>query len=251
MRRMSETPPVARDQNLGRLESAVARWFTRSASVREVRTVAEGFRLLTLGGDSLQRAAWVPGQKVQFLLGSWVQRTYTPLAWDSDGGTMQLLAYVHGAFPGSDWVRALRVGQPCAVFGPRGSLDLNALVRPGLVFGDETSFGLAHALRFTPAASAGIQIVLEVSSLPAARTALEAVGVSGAHLVERRPDDAHLSEVEALVTRLRKQHSIEGWVLSGKAASIQALTKLLRRLGVQRGQIQSKAYWAPGKVGLD
>jgi NADPH-dependent ferric siderophore reductase len=242
---------MSRDRNLGPLESTVARWFTRSADVRAVSTVAENFRLLTLGGEALQRAAWVPGQKVQLLLGGWVQRTFTPLAWDAVNGTAQLLAYIHGESPASDWARRLALGQPCAVFGPRGSLDLNALVRPGLLFGDETSFGLAHALRFTAPGAADVEIVLEVSSQPAARAALEALGVSGAHLIERRPDDAHLVEVEALIADLREKHSIEGWVLSGKASSIQALTKLLRRLGAIKSRIQSKAYWAPGKVGLD
>jgi NADPH-dependent ferric siderophore reductase len=137
------------------------------------------------------------------------------------------------------------------VFGPRGSLDLDALARPGLIFGDETSFGLVQALRFTRSGSAGVELVLEVSSLEASRRALDALGVSGAHLVERRPDDAHLADVDALIARLHDQRAIEGWVLSGKAPSIQPLIQRLRRLGVARGRIQSKAYWAPGKTGLD
>jgi ferric-chelate reductase (NADPH) len=243
--------PPRRDRSLGPLESTVARWFTRSARVSEVRTVAENFRLITLEGEGLQSAAWVPGQKVQLLLGGWVQRTYTPLAWNAASGSFQLLAYAHGEFPGSDWVRQLEVGRPCSVFGPRGSLDLTALTRPGLIFGDETSFGLAHALRFTPSGTHRVELVLEVSSLDAARSALEAVGVAGAHLVERQPDDAHLAEVEGLLSRLREKHATEGWVLSGKAPSIQSLSKLLRRLGAARSHIQTKAYWAPGKTGLD
>src|SRR5688572_14951784 len=94
---MSNAPaPPRRDRSLGPLESTVARFFTRSASVCEVRSVSENFRLLTLAGQSLRGAAWVPGQKVQLLLGGWVQRTYTPLAWDAANGTTQLLAYVHG-----------------------------------------------------------------------------------------------------------------------------------------------------------
>lgn len=252
MRRMSKvSAPPRRDRRFGPLESTLARWFTRPASVREVRSIGDDFRLITLGGDGLRGAAWVPGQKVQLLLGGWVQRTYTPLAWDGASGTTQLLAYAHGEAPGSDWARHVEVGQLCAVFGPRASLDLDALPRPGLIFGDETSFGLAHALRFTASGTAGVELVLEVSSLEVARAALDAVGVNGAHLVERRPDDAHLAELDALIVRLRDQRAIEGWVLSGAAPSIQTLIQRLRRLGVARGRIQSKAYWAPGKAGLD
>ena len=248
---MSESSPVQRARRLGLLESAVAKWLTREAHVRDVRPLGERFQRITLAGEALRRVAWVPGQKVQPMLGGWVQRTYTPLGWDAALGTTELCAYVHGDSPASDWARHVAVGQRCAVFGPRGSLDLNALARPGLLFGDETSFGLAHALRFTPSGSARTEIVLEVSSLDAAQEALDALGVRGAHLIERRAGDAHLAEVEALVTSLSGTHALEGWVLTGKATSIQALTQLLRRLGAPRSHIQSKAYWSPGKVGLD
>lgn len=247
----STAEPPRTDRRLGALESVVAKWFTRSAHVADVRTVAEGFRRVALAGDALRGAAWTPGQKVQLLLGGWVQRTFTPLSWDTTHGTTELLVYLHGASPASEWANALAPGQPCAVFGPRGSLDLNTLDRPGLLFGDETSIGLAHALRYTRAGASGVELVLEVSSLAAARAALDAVGVEGAHLIERRPDDAHASDVEAHVTRLRDERGIQGWVLSGNAPSILRLSKLLRRLGVPRGRIQTKAYWAPGKVGLD
>ena len=107
----------------GRLEGVLAKLFTRTARVRTVRDVAEGFRLLTLSGDSLRGVVWTPGQKVQVLLGGWVNRTYTPMAWDAAQGTTELLAYAHGAHPGSEWVRSLQPETECALFGPRGSLD--------------------------------------------------------------------------------------------------------------------------------
>jgi ferric-chelate reductase (NADPH) len=233
------------------LEGAVARLFTRAATVQAASTVAEGFRLLTLSGPALQKVAWVPGQKVQLLLGGWAQRTYTPLSWDAAQGSMTLLAFSHGAYPGSDWARSIAVGEPCAIFGPRASIDLSLSERPAVLFGDETSFGLAHALRHTPAGAGGVRLLLEVNSSEVARAALAAVEVSGAELVERQPEEAHFAQLERVATRLFEQERPRGWVLSGQAPSIARLVKLLRRLGVPRRQIQSKAYWAPGKVGLD
>jgi ferric-chelate reductase (NADPH) len=237
----------------GRLEGALSKLFTKAASVSALADVAEGFRLVTLSGKALQRIAWVPGQKVQLLLGGWVTRTYTPLSWDPESGSFQLLAYVpgDGHGPASAWARSLQPGDSCAVFGPRGSLDLNALARPAVLFGDETSFGLAHALRFTPASAQGVHLVLEVTSKPAAAAALEALGVTGAHLVERRPDDVHLGEVQEMTAHLLQTRSIQGAVLSGKATSIQRMSKQLRQLGLPRARLQTKAYWAPGKTGLD
>ena len=245
------TEPDAKTKPLGRLEGVVTQLLCKRASVSSVRDIAPGFRRVALAGDALRGVAWTPGQKVQLMLGGWVQRTYTPLSWDVAAGVLELLAYAHGDGPGAAWARALVPGLSCAVFGPRSSLDLPRLARPALLFGDETSFGLAHALRFTPAAGEGVHVVLEVSSRPVSSVVLEEIGVSGAHLVERRSGDEHLNEVQELTTHLVATHAIEAGVLSGKAPSIAHVSKHLRRLGLPRAQLQTKAYWAPGKTGLD
>jgi ferric-chelate reductase (NADPH) len=236
---------------LGRLEGALSKLFTKAARVAAITDVAEGFRLLTLAGEALVGVEWTPGQKVQVMLGGWVQRTFTPLSWNTQAGETQLLAYMHGDGPAAAWARGLSEGDGCALFGPRGSLDLNALGRPALLFGDETSFGLAHALRFTPASAQGAHLVLEVTSKGAAAAALDAIGVEGAHLVERRPEDVHLGEVQEYTAHLLQTRSVEAGVLSGKASSIQRMNKQLRQLGLPRARLQVKAYWAPGKTGLD
>lgn len=49
---------------------------------------------------------------------------------------------------------------------------------------------------------------------------------------------------------------IDNWspdyfVLSGKASSIQLLRRVLGASGVAPTQMKTKAYWAPGKKGLD
>ena len=245
------TEPDATTKRLGRLEGAVSKLFCKQATVSSLRDLASGFRLVTLAGDDLRGVDWTPGQKVQLMLGGWVQRTYTPLSWDANGGVVELLAYVHGEGPGAAWARELVAGASCAVFGPRSSLDLQRLARPALLFGDETSFGLAHALRFTQARAAGVHLVLEVSSKQVSSSVLDAIAVAGAHLVERSSGDEHLSEVRELATRLVETHSIAAGVLSGKAPSIAHVSKHLRQLGLPRAQLQTKAYWAPGKTGLD
>lgn len=235
-----------------RIEGAVLRLFTKSVTVSELRLLDEGFRLVTLTGESLRGVPWTPGAKVQVVLGGWVQRTYTPLGWDPVAGSTQLLLYLHGDGPGAVWGRGLKQGDACAIFGPRDSLDLTALTRPALVFGDESSFGLVQALRSTPLGASSVTVVLEVSSKNVARTVLEQLGIRDAELVERQPNDAQLSELERVVVH-HLGSGPDAWscALSGKATSIQALSKRLRALGVARRQLRTKAYWAPGKTGLD
>ncbi len=66
-------------------------------------------------------------------------------------------------------------------------------------------------------------------------------------LVER---GAHERLVEA-VARALSAHPGAQLVLSGRAAAIQAVRQGLRARGVDLGGARAKAYWAPGKVGLD
>jgi NADPH-dependent ferric siderophore reductase len=240
---------TARGPAFGRFEAAVSRLFTRAASVSEAVTVADGFRRIRLEGPDLRGVAWAPGQKLQIMLGGWAARTFTPMSWDAEAGITELLVYTHGAGPGAAWAEQLRGGESCLAFGPRRSLDLSALTGQPLLFGDETSIGLARALR--GAGFGAARVVLEVTAPAAAAAALEAVGLSGATLVQRRPDDSHLKELEAELETWSRAEGLDSCVLSGKAGSIAVLHRALRRLGVARGRVLSKAYWAPGKRGLD
>ncbi|MET0284889.1 MAG: siderophore-interacting protein [Polyangiales bacterium] len=238
----------SRGPNLGLVEGAVLKLLTRAATVVQSELIAERFRLLTLDGPALRGADWLPGQKVQVQLGGWVSRTYTPLSWDPVAGRAQLLAYAHGEGPGADWARTVRVGDGCVLFGPRGSLDLNLLSSPGLLVGDETSLGLAHALRYSRSGGHGIELLLEVSDPSRVREVLNKLGLD-AQLIEKRADDAHVASLELALTRAVQERSIESAVFSGQASSIRALGKHARTLGLRK--FQSRAYWAPGKKGLD
>lgn len=238
-------------QTPGGLGAAFFKLVAKSAAVREVRALGgDAFRLITLEGGELRGVRWAPGSKVQIHVGGWAQRTYTPLSWDSAHGSLQLLAYLHGAGPGTQRMRALAPGEACTVFGPRGSIDLGALERPAVIFGDETSIGLAHALRYTQGGASAASIVLEVTSRAEVEPVLEALDLAGATLFERAPGDAHLEAVAAAVAE-RVGKGARSIALSGKAQSIQAVNKAVRAAGLSSRQIRTKAYWAPGKAGLD
>jgi ferric-chelate reductase (NADPH) len=221
----------------------------RPARVATVETLSLHFRLVDLEGEALRNVNWTPGQKVQVAMGSGMSaRTYTPMSWDADSGRTRLLAFGHGDGPGSRWSSALREGDTCQFFGPRRSLDLSGLQSPVVLFGDETSFGLAVALRDSSQADGAIH-VFEASDAAESRPVLEAIGLGQATLIERIADDAHLAAVEAEVLRLAASGA--HFVLTGKASSIQRVSCALKAAGVVSSRVKTKAYWAPGKVGLD
>lgn len=244
------TAPEAGSKRAGLLESALHRVFMRRAQVVAVEDVGPAFRIVTLGGDSLRNADWQPGDKLQVQLGGWVQRTYTPLEWDADSGRTRILVQLHGHAPGAQWARSVRVDDPCVVFGPRRSIDLARRASPVVLFGDETSFGLAAALIGTrPPVSPWM--FFEVASVAQAQPALRRLGLGTARLSTRRDDGAHLHELEDKLRATLEAQPAAQVVLTGKADSIQPMRQLLGQLGVGARRFQAKAYWKPGKTGLD
>ncbi|TDN46013.1 siderophore-interacting protein [Azoarcus indigens] len=233
------------------LESAVLKLFTRNANVLSVEDIGRNFRLITLGGDALKNVQWTPGDKLQIQLGGWVQRTYTPMEWDAENGLTRILAYRHGDGPGANWSRALRTGEGCIVFGPRKSIDLTRLrFSDAVLFGDETSFGLAVA-RVNATPPEKTHLFFEVSSMAESKAVLARLGLGESNIHERADNDAQqlaLAEKMKAVLQAKPDASV---VLSGKASSIQHMRQLLKRLSIGSNRFQSKAYWAPGKKGLE
>ncbi|WP_441235092.1 siderophore-interacting protein [Bradyrhizobium sp. 930_D9_N1_4] len=221
----------------------------RPARVAAVETLSPHLRLIELEGDALKDVAWTAGQKIQVAMGAGLSaRTYTPMSWDTRKGSTRLLAFSHGDGPGSRWVRGLREGDTCQFFGPRRSLDLAGFEAPVVVFGDETSFGLAAALRGNLQAGGALH-VYEATDVEESQHALNAVNLGQVRLMARSANDAHLATIEAELLRLAANGA--RLVLTGKASSIQRISRALKAAGVASSRIKAKAYWAPGKTGLD
>ncbi|MBW7969733.1 siderophore-interacting protein [Bradyrhizobium sp. BR 10289] len=225
------------------------RWLMRPARVTSVETLSPRFRLIALESEALKDVVWTAGQKVQVAMGAGLSaRTYTPMSWDTAHGRTRLLAFTHGDGPGSRWASGLRDGDTCQFFGPRRSLDLAGLMPPVVLFGDETSFGLAAALRSNLHAGGALHM-FEATEIVEARHVLEAIHLNEARLIARNAGDAHLATVEAEFLRLAANGA--QFVLTGKASSIQRVSRTLKAAGVASSRIKAKAYWAPGKTGLD
>jgi NADPH-dependent ferric siderophore reductase len=234
----------------GLLESAMLKLFTRSAQVLDIEDIGDAFRIVTLGGEALRNVEWTPGDKIQIQLGGWTQRTYTPIDWDAESGSTRFLAYLHGDGPGSRWVRDLRKGDACVLFGPRKSIKIARPHASLILFGDETSLGLAAALsRQAPRST--VQMLFEVSQPAETMPVIEHLQLDGIRVCTRLENDAHVVGMRTKMSMLLETHPKTDIVLTGKASSIQHMSSLLRQYDVVPGRRQSKAYWAPGKTGMD
>ncbi|MCY1075886.1 siderophore-interacting protein [Archangium lansingense] len=232
------------------LGGMLGRFLFRDARVAQVRDVSPRFRWMELEGEALRGVSWSAGDKVQVFLPGVGMRTYTPLAWDAARGATQLLVYLHGNSPGAEWGRNVRVGDGCQFFGPRGSLALTSLQGPVVLFGDETSFAVAHTLRNLRTGAEGVEQVFEVSSRDDSETVLRELHLSESAVVERAPDEGHLPAVAERLSAALKRRPGAHLVMTGRAQAIQVLRARLREDGVGAPQ-KVKAYWSVGKRGLD
>lgn len=222
----------------------------KEARIADAKDVGGGFHVLELESPQFKAVSWSAGQKVQIAVGpSFTYRTYTPIEWDGERGRTRIIAYAHGAGPGSDWVRKAKAGDACAVFGPRASLSTGDLTQPVLLFGDETSLGVAASIQ-QQAAGGALRCLFEVNSAAVVRSALDlgSFGIINVELHDRTIADGHLREIEKLVV---SAHHETTFILTGKATSIQHIRAALKQHGIPNSRVLTKAYWAPGKKGLD
>jgi hypothetical protein len=191
----------------------------KGAEVTSVEPLGDRFTLVRLG---LPSGSWVPGAKLQVAVDGATLRTYTPVAIE---GGAELVVFTHGDGPGARWGRTVQPG-PVRVFGPRGSLDLSKVAGPAVFVGDETSVGLALALR-TARPDLEVRYLFEGGDdLP---PVLHALGIPGTVGVTPTVDAGH------------------DLVLSGNGATI----KRLRRELPKPRTTYAKTYWLEGKAGLD
>ena len=246
------------------VSSAVEKLLFYPATVTRVETIGERFRRVRLEGEVFKGVNWVPGQAVQFYLGDLKKRAYTPM--EMDGGVAEFLFYLHGGGPGSTWAASLKAGDGCKVMRPKNSLDFTNFEGPAIFFGDETSIAAAYALQSCRRADTRHRYVLEVTSVDEARSVADRVGLEDMTLYPRIGEGEHL---EGVVRKLAQSagEDFEGsddsdktdksgarflqWIFTGQAQSIQRVQKGLRRLGVEVGRSKVRAYWSPGKAGMD
>ncbi|AFE05388.1 hypothetical protein COCOR_03690 [Corallococcus coralloides DSM 2259] len=229
------------------LGSMLGRFLFTEAKVTQVREVSRAFRQIDCEGPALRGQGWTPGDKVQVFLPGLGMRTYTPLSWDEARGATSFLVYLHGDSPGAKWGRDVRAGDPVQFFGPRRSVALESSDAPVVLFGDETSFAVAHAFR--TGAKRDVTPIFEVTRREDCAPALRELGFEGQD-VERTAGDAHLTQVHERLREALRAKPGATLVMTGRAQSIQALRSRLRGDG-ERATPKVKAYWAVGKTGLD
>ena len=200
--------------------------------------ISPHFQFLTIQGKSLRKAEWIPGQKIQIQLKNDDMRSYTPSSWDSSKGVMQTLVYMHGKGPGALWARDAAPASKVTVIGPRKSLKLDPEDKNIIFFGDETTFGLAHALKkYTE--DIRYSFLFEANDLSESKSVLERFELGDSPLYKLNQYEIVSKEIVELFNK-NKQTRI---ILSGKQQSIVKVREYLYESGIPKDNIDKKVYW--------
>jgi ferric-chelate reductase (NADPH) len=221
----------------------------KSARVTDISRLSSQFLTVELRAEAFRSATWTPGAKLQLRprRGTLGLRTYTPIEWDSALGLTRLIAFTHGEGPAADWFRRVTVGDACELFGPRRSIDLRGLPGPVVFVGDESSVGLASALRTV---TSDVRHVFEATD-PAELTAvLTELDFAENSVVMPKSDDRAplIGQAQDAAGDSTEPFDL---VVTGDAATIHAFRRDTRGWRHKPRSTKAKAYWAKGRTGLD
>jgi ferric-chelate reductase (NADPH) len=220
-------------------------------TVTSLERVGESFYLASMQGEGIRGVTWIPGQTIQFLVGSLTKRAYTPMDVNPETGTGNFLFYRHGQGPASAWAASLQEGDQCKLMRPKNSIDFTKEDGPALFFGDETSFAAAQTLQQCRGKKMPAHFIFEVNSSVEAQTVVTRLGLNQVTLFQKVGDDSHLENAAHELNRLASALDAPAWFFTGRAPSIQVVRKLLKAQGVSLSRGAVKAYWSPGKRGID
>jgi ferric-chelate reductase (NADPH) len=196
------------------------------------------FHLLTIKGKPLTKVKWSAGDKVKLSVGSDETRSYTPLSWDIDNGVMRTLIYMHAKGPGALWARDVKAQTQVMVLGPKSSVKIDPDTKTVIFFGDETTIGLAHALKKN-ITQTRFHFFFESDVLNESLTVLQKFDLPEASLVTLEKFDVIAEEMKALYLQEQNLKII----LSGKQQSIVAVRERLYAMGIPENVISKKVYW--------
>ncbi|MFZ5441305.1 MAG: hypothetical protein ACOZQL_14955 [Myxococcota bacterium] len=161
-------------------------------------------------------------------------RRYTPARLDGDA--LEVVVFLHGAGPGTRWVKELSPGSRVAYRWLESGLELAD--RPGehVLCGDESCLGLTHRLARGAGGARHFIAALE-SALPLPP------GVA-----TWLPRTRH--RAEAQWRWLARQSRRASFYLAGHGPSVRRLARQLADSGVPRARILTSTHWAEGRPGL-
>jgi NADPH-dependent ferric siderophore reductase len=174
-------------------------------------------------------------------------RNYTVAFHDEDRAFFDMIIHIHGNGAGSAYIDNLQADDTLFISSARGRREYDHKVKQYVIFGDETSLGLACS--FFPALERHNHQYQFYFELDAVNEAVpEILGLKNARVFPKDGsfrDDKWIADLPIFRT---PDWQAANFVLTGNVNSVQTFRKVLRQQSY--GKASAKGYWLEGKKGL-
>ena len=181
--------------------------------------------------------------------GKVTNRRYTIRSFNGTLPAVTVDVSLHGAGPGTDWIRAASVGDRIDAIGPRGKITQRKEADWHLFIGDETgmpgALAMTEALPTTSTVMALLEIDTPADEQEPERREGQTVEMRWVHRLGRTvPGDASLLQ-EALA-EIALPVGVGHVYVAAEAGVVRSLQRDLAERGLGTEQISAKAYWRRG-----
>lgn len=187
------------------------------------------------------------GSFIDFRVSDTEARRYTVSYVDATRGILELIAHLHGEAPGSRFMSKLGIDDKVDVNPPRAYKYYDPSAEKYVIFGDETSLGLACS--FLPVLIENrhqFQFYLELEEKN--KNVAELLQLQNCRVFEKNGAFSDEKWIEELPVVQSSEWQQSNFVLTGNALSVRAFRKVLKARN--KGKIVSHGYWLKGKKGL-
>lgn len=174
-------------------------------------------------------------------------RNYTVSYHDIDAGILEIIFHLHGVAPGTSLLNKLNTGDEIRISMPRGQKQYDPKVAQQLIFGDETSLGLACSFLPFLQEKHRFQFYFELDEVN--HKAPEYLGLVNYAVFPKNGLFRDEKSIAGLPLFQTSHWKDANFILTGNAASVQTFRKVLKQYSFG-GKIFSKGYWLEGKRGL-
>jgi NADPH-dependent ferric siderophore reductase len=207
---------------------------------------------VVLTAPGLDGLRYKPGQDLMLRvpLGSdrVVNRRYTIRSFDPTRAAVLIDVSLHGAGPGTDWIRGARIGDRIEAIGPRGKITLREEADWHLFVGDETGLPGALAMIEALPSTSGATALFEVDTPADEQGPNSRPPRSDVHWLHRSgrsvPGDAALLG-EALAG-IALPNGLGHAYVAAEAGVVRSIQRILAERGLPPDEISAKAYWRRG-----
>jgi NADPH-dependent ferric siderophore reductase len=226
--------------------------------VVDVSEVGPDFRRMTFTAPGLDGFRYTAGQDLMFRVprpdGAVTNRRYTIRGCDASRAEVTIDISLHGAGPGTDWVRRAGVGDEIDAIGPRGKITPRAEADWHLFVADDTGMPGALAMIESLPPTSTIRAVLEVDTPEdeqepggAAKPGLEIVWVHRSG----RSDPGDIALLRDALAGLELPAGEGQAYVAAESAVVRDLQAALIERGLRPDQVSAKAYWRRGLPNAD